>query len=182
MNPTSPPGPGGHTTTGTDKGQPATNTSPVGPDPAPGANGPGPTDAELATGLRTTIHRLVKLLRRETRNDAQLSLTERATLGQLYPDNLLAPSDIARTEKVTTQSMSQVISHLAELSYIERTPSVDDKRKVLLSLTPAGRSYIEQLRREKQEWLANALQEKTNPQEKAILAQALKIIDKLVDE
>jgi DNA-binding MarR family transcriptional regulator len=143
---------------------------------------PGPTDAELAAGLRTTIHRLVKLLRRETRNDAQLSLTERATLGLLYPDNQLAPSDIARTEKVTTQSISQVINHLAELTYIERTPSGEDKRKVLLSLTPAGRAYVEQIRKDKQEWLAGALQAKTTPQEKALLAQALSIIDKLVGE
>ena len=150
-----------------------TSTNPA----APPAN-----DSELAAGLRTTVSRLIKLLRRETRNEAQLSLTERAALGLLYPDNQLAPSDIARTEKVTTQSMSQVINHLAELNYIERNPSGDDKRKVLLSLTPAGRAYIEQLRRDKQEWLTAALQEKTSPDEKAILAEALKIIDKLIDK
>lgn len=143
---------------------------------------PTPTDAELAAGLRTTVSRLIKLLRRETRNDAQLSLTERATLGLLYPDNRLAPSDIARTEKVTTQSMSQVINHLAELSYIDRNPSDEDKRKVLLSLTPAGRAYVEQLRKDKLEWLAAALQKKTTPQEKVTLAAALIIIDKLIDE
>jgi DNA-binding MarR family transcriptional regulator len=141
-----------------------------------------PTDAELASTFRTTIHRLVKLLRRETRNDAQLSLTERAALGLLYPGNRLAPSDIARTEKVSTQSISQVINHLAELNYIDRTPSGDDKRKVLLSLTAAGRAYVELLRKDKQEWLATALQRKTTLEEKAILAEALKIIDKLVDE
>jgi DNA-binding MarR family transcriptional regulator len=139
-------------------------------------------DSELATSLRTTIHRLVRLLRRETRNDAQLSLTERATLGLLYPDNRLPPSDIARIEKVTTQSMSQVISHLAELDYIARTPSDDDKRKVLLSLTPAGRSYVEQLRKDKQEWLAGAINRRTTAREKATIAEALKIIDKLIDE
>lgn len=141
-----------------------------------------PSDAELASGLRTTISRLVKLLRRETHNDAQLSLTERATLGLLYPDTRLSPSDIARTEKVTTQSMSQVINHLAELNYLERTPSGDDKRKVLLSLTEAGRDYILQLRKEKQEWLATAINKKASDAEKAILAEALKIIDKLIDE
>jgi DNA-binding MarR family transcriptional regulator len=140
------------------------------------------SDSELASGLRTTVSRLIKLLRRETRNEAQLSLTERATLGLLYPDNRLAPTDIARAEKVTTQSMSQVINHLAELNYLERTPSAEDKRKVDLSLTGAGRIYVEQLRKDKQEWLTAVLQEKTTPQEKVILAEALKIIDKLVKE
>lgn len=140
------------------------------------------SDSELAASLRTTMSRLIKLLRRETRTDAQLSLTERATLGLLYPDNRMAPSDLARSEKVTAQSMSQVVSCLTELNYIEKTPSGDDKRKVLLSLTDAGRAYIEQLRKDKQEWLAAALQEKTNSAEKVILAEALKIIDKLIDE
>jgi len=160
------------------------STGPQAANPAAGVNAANPavTDAELAAGLRTTVSRLIKLLRRETRNDAQLSLTERATLGLLYPDNRLAPSDIARTEKVTTQSMSQVINHLAELNYLERTPSEEDKRKVLLSLTSAGSAYVEQLRKDKQEWLAGALQERTTPQEKATLAEALKIIDKLIDE
>jgi DNA-binding MarR family transcriptional regulator len=143
---------------------------------------PTPTDAELAASLRTTIGRLVKLLRRETRNDAQLSLTERAALGLLYPDNQLAPSDIARAEKVTTQSMSQVINRLAELNYIDRTPSGEDKRKVVLSLTPSGRAYIEQLRHDKQEWMTSALHEKTTSREKEILAEALIILNKLIDE
>ena len=139
-------------------------------------------DNELAAALRTTIGRLVKLLRREARNDAQLSLTERSTLGLLYPDIQLTPSDIARTEKVTTQSMSQVINHLAELNYIERTPSSDDKRKVILSLTAAGKAYIEQIRQQKQEWLAHAIHEKLTPGEKATLKDALDSLTKLVDE
>ena len=122
--------------------------------------------------LASTVSRLIKLLRRETRNEAQLSLTERATLGMLYPENRLAPTDIARAEKVTTQSMSQVINHLAELKYIDRTPSEEDKRKVNLSLTDAGRNYVEQLRKDKQEWLTAVLQQKTTPEEKATIAAA----------
>ena len=144
--------------------------------------GPTARDMEVATALRTGVHRLVKLLRRETRNEAQLSLTERSTLGLLYPDLRLAPSGIARMEKVTTQSMSQVINHLMELDLIDRTPSGEDKRKVLVSLTPAGRSYVEQLRRDKQEWLANALHEKLDPAEKESLMHALHLLTKLIDE
>src|SRR5215469_6328863 len=154
------------------------------PTQTPGAavSGPGAPDLELATALRTTIHRLVKLLRRESRNDAQLSLTERSTLGLLYPDLTLAPSEIARMEKVTTQSMSQVINHLMELDLISRTPSGEDKRKVLLSLTPAGRVYVEQRRRDKQEWLANALHEKLGSADKDLLMEALHLLTKLIDE
>ena len=145
-------------------------------------SGPSARDIEVAAALRITLHRLIKLLRRETRNDALLSLTERATMGLLYNHGELLPSDIARMEKVTTQSMSQVINHLFELNYIHKSPSADDKRKVLLSLTEAGKAYVEQLRLDKQEWLAHALYEKTVPEEKERLMEAIGVLTKLMDE
>jgi DNA-binding MarR family transcriptional regulator len=137
---------------------------------------------EIATNLRITLNRIVKVMRRETRNDGQLSLTERSTLGLLYPDVQLAPTDIARTEKVTTQSMSQVVNHLVELNFVARTPSADDGRKTLVSLTDLGKARVEQARQEKQEWLAKALHEKVSNAEKVLLVDALKILTKLVDE
>jgi len=146
------------------------------------AEGPTAQDLEIAGNLRTVLHRVIKILRRETRNDAELSLTERSTLGMLYNHGELLPSDIARMEKVSTQSVSQVVNHLFELNYIYKNPSTEDKRKVLLSLTPAGKAYVEQLRRDKQEWLAHALHEKVSPEEKEQLIAALKVLVKLVDE
>jgi DNA-binding MarR family transcriptional regulator len=146
------------------------------------SNGPQPRDMEIATNLRITLNRIVKVMRRETRNDGQLSLTERSTLGLLYPDVQLAPTDIARTEKVTTQSMSQVVNHLVELNFVARTPSADDGRKTLVSLTDLGKARVEQARQEKQEWLARALHEKVSNAEKVLLVDALKILTKLVDE
>src|ERR1700761_4011189 len=146
------------------------------------ASGPTARDLEVAATLRTGIHRLVKLVRRETRNEANLSLTERSTMGSLYPDRSLEPTHIARTEKVTTQSMSQVINKLYKKGFIDKTPSAEDKRKVLLSLTPAGRIYIEQLRQDKQEWLAKVLHEKTTPEEKDLLIEALRVLSKLTEE
>jgi DNA-binding MarR family transcriptional regulator len=148
----------------------------------PASDGPQPRDMEIAASLRITLNRIVKVMRRETRNDGQLSLTERSTLGLLYPDVQLAPTDIARTEKVTTQSMSQVVNHLVELNFVARTPSADDGRKTLLSLTDLGRGRVEQARQEKQEWLAKALHEKVSNAEKDLLVDALLILTKLVDE
>lgn len=142
----------------------------------------GARDIELATSLRTTIGRLVKLMRRETRNESQLSLTERSTMGLLYPDSRLAPSEIARIEKVTTQSMSQVINHLVELEYISRTPDDDDKRKTILRLTDTGRRRVESARQEKAEWLAQMLYQRITPQEKDILMESINILAKIIDE
>jgi DNA-binding MarR family transcriptional regulator len=142
---------------------------------------PSQRDIEIATTLRTVIHRLVKVLRRETRNEALLSLTERSTLGLLYNQEL-PPSELAQLEKVTAQSMSQVINHLSELNFIHKTASGDDKRKVLLSLTPAGKLYVEERRQQKQEWLAHALHEKTTPEERETLLKAMQVLSKLIDQ
>jgi DNA-binding MarR family transcriptional regulator len=139
-------------------------------------------DIEVAANLRITIHRLVKLLRRQTTNDSDLSLTERSTMGSLYNHGELASSALAQMEKVTTQSMSQIITHLYELNYIHKTPSEEDKRKVLLSLTTEGKDLVEDSRQRKQEWLAHALHEKVSPAEKDLLMEALKIMTKLIDE
>jgi DNA-binding MarR family transcriptional regulator len=139
-------------------------------------------DIEVASHLRITIHRLVKLLRRQTNNDSELSLTERSTMGSLYNHGELLSSALAQMEKVTTQSMSQIINHLYEQNYIHKTPSEEDKRKVLLSLTAEGRTLVEDSRQRKQEWLAHSLREKVSPAEKDLLMEALKIMTKLIDE
>jgi DNA-binding MarR family transcriptional regulator len=139
-------------------------------------------DIEVAAALRTVIHRLVKLLRRETHAEGQLSLTERSVLGTLYQQGELPPSALAQLEKVTTQSMSQIINNLYEAKLISKTPSDEDKRMVLLSLTVNGKQYVEGNRQRKQEWLAHALQQKVSPAEKDILMEAMKILIKIIDE
>ena len=150
--------------------------------PSPGpASQVTPADIEIAGHIRAVIHRLVKVLRKQTRNDEMLSLTERSTLGMLYQHGQLLPTELAQMEKVTTQSMSQVINHLFELNYILRHPSADDKRKVLLSLTPAGKADVEQRRLDKQEWLARALHEKVTPEERELLMEAIKVLTKLMN-
>ena len=149
---------------------------------SPTGSSPTAVDLTIATNLRTSIQRLVKVLRRHTRNSEMLSLTERSSLGWLYQHERLLPTELAQFEKVTTQSMSQVVSHLFELGLIKKTPSDADKRKTYLSLTDQGRHWIEQARQEKQEWLAQVLHQKTSEKEKEILAAAADILNRLADE
>src|SRR5579872_1430636 len=139
-------------------------------------------DIEIAARLRTVIHRLVKLLRRETHGEGQLSLTERSVLGSLYQQGHLLPTELAQIEKVTTQSMSQIINHLHALRLIGKAPSGEDKRKVWLSLTPSGRAYVEDNRQRKQEWLARALHEKVRDRKSTRLLGALDILTKIIEE
>jgi DNA-binding MarR family transcriptional regulator len=136
---------------------------------------------ELASGLRVSVSRLVKVLRSEVRNTEHLSLTERSTLSMLYQNSCMLPSELAAIEKVTGQSMSQIIKKLNNLSYIRRTQSQEDKRKVIIAITEKGKEFIELKRNKSQEWLAKAISEKVSDEEKEILERAIPVLTKLVE-
>lgn len=138
-------------------------------------------DHEVAANLKMAMSRLLKVLRKNTNKEVQLSLTERSTLGLLYRHSEMIPSDLAAKEKVTNQSMSQIIKKLSGLGYIEKTPSKEDKRKALISITPEGRSFVDSYLHKKNEWLAQVIKEKTTEQEKEILSKAILILTKLAD-
>jgi DNA-binding MarR family transcriptional regulator len=138
-------------------------------------------DNELAVGLRVSMSRLLKVMRSEVRHDESLSLTERSTLSMVYQQSEMLPSELAAKEKVTSQSMSQIINKLALNGYIKKTPSTKDKRKVIITITSKGREFIELKRNKSQEWLARAISDKTTQAEKEILMSAITILTKLVD-
>ena len=138
-------------------------------------------DNELASLLRMSITRLVKVIRSEVRHDELLSLTERSTLSMVYQYSKILPSELAAKEKVTSQSISQIIKKLELNGYIEKTPSLEDKRKVIISLTSKGKEFIELKRNKSHEWLEKAISEKTSEDEKGILLSAITILAKLVE-
>ncbi|HEY2726659.1 MAG TPA: helix-turn-helix domain-containing protein, partial [Parafilimonas sp.] len=87
------------------------------------------SDTELVSEIRTAITRLVKKLRKHSVTGMALSLTERSVMGLLQQEGELLPNELAAMEKITGQSMSQILNHLSELGYINRRSSKEDKRK-----------------------------------------------------
>lgn len=136
---------------------------------------------QLASDLRTVVTRLVKKLRKKSATGEGLSLTERSTLVLLDQYQQLLPNELAAMEKITTQSMSQVLNHLLELGLITRTPSQTDKRKVIICLSDTGRHILHQVRNERDEWLSEAIAETLTAEEHAALVTALAPLTKLVD-
>jgi len=104
------------------------------------------SDIKLVAEMRTAITRLVKKLRKHSVTGMALSLTERSVMGLLYNEGELLPNELAAREKITTQSMSQILNHLAELGYINRRSSKEDKRKSIISLSAKGASVVEKER------------------------------------
>jgi DNA-binding MarR family transcriptional regulator len=138
-------------------------------------------DFELASDLRTTITRLIKKLRKESITGQSLSLTERSTIALLDQHKELLPNELAAMEKITTQSMSQILAHLLELGYINRRISIEDKRKSIISLSDDGRAVLSQVRSERDEWLDKALKETCSAEERELLRKAMVPLTKLID-
>ena len=136
---------------------------------------------QLATDLRTVTARLIKKLRKESATGQQLSLTERSTLVLLQQQKELLPSELAAMEKITNQSMSQILSHLLDLGYISRKASETDKRKVIISLTAEGEKTLTRVRAERDEWLLKAIRETCSEEDVEALQRAIAPLTRLVD-
>ena len=136
---------------------------------------------QLASDLRTVITRLIKKLRNKSVTSGTLSLTERSTIALLDLHTELLPNELAAMEKITTQSMSQILGHLLELGYIKRRISATDKRKSIISLSKAGQHILYKVRNERVEWLNKALEETCSAKELDVLRNAIVPLTKLVE-
>ncbi len=136
---------------------------------------------KLASDLRTVITRLIKKLRNQSTAGEKLSLTERSTISLLDQHGELLPSELAAMEKITTQSMSQILNHLLELGYIVRRISPTDKRKAIISLSKAGQQILYKMRNERDEWLHDALKSACTTREQEMLRRAIRPLTRLVD-
>lgn len=140
-----------------------------------------PDDTQLATDLRTVVSRLMKKLRSHSSGRSPLSMTERSVIKLLDEQPMLLPGELAKREKVTSQSMSQILSHLDELGYIIRQPLETDRRTVGISLSEAGKQFLDTTRHERDEWLADAIRQTCSADDQALLRGALGPLNRLLD-
>jgi DNA-binding MarR family transcriptional regulator len=110
---------------------------------------------------------------------ATYSITEIITMGYLYRQGAMLPSELAGHTGVKTQSMSQILNKMQEHKLIRREPSKEDGRKVYISLTAHGKKIVEKTRYERDEWLGAAMEQSLTAKETAILAQSIAILEKL---
>ena len=140
------------------------------------------SDTGLATALRISVSRLARRLRVERLMpelaEPALSDTQLAALATLERHGAMSPGDLAEHEKVQPPSMTRVIAALVDWGLVTRAPHLTDRRQVILTVTPKGRSLVQKVRRRKEAWLARKLAE-LSPQERAILREAAPILEKL---
>ena len=140
------------------------------------------TDAALATAMRISISRLARRLRVERLGlggtETALSDIQLAALAALERHESMTPGELADHEKVQPPSMTRVIAVLEERGLVRREPHATDRRQVILTVTSEGRDVVQRVRRRREAWLAQRLQELT-PDERQILLAAAPILEKI---
>jgi DNA-binding MarR family transcriptional regulator len=123
------------------------------------------TDAVLATAMRISISRLARRLRVERLGlggtETVLSDIQLAALAALARHDSMTPGELAEHEKVQPPSMTRVIAVLEERGLVKREPHATDRRQVVLTVTDEGRDVVQRVRRRREAWLAQRLQELT---------------------
>jgi DNA-binding MarR family transcriptional regulator len=135
---------------------------------------------QLASSLRSAVSALHKGLRRQMSSVNRYSMTEMETIGHLSRSSGMLPTELATLTRVKTQSMSQILKAMEEQKLIKRTPSKEDRRKVIISLTPHGRNLVEKLRYDKDKWLKTEIETSLNEKEKELLIRVLPVLNKIV--
>jgi DNA-binding MarR family transcriptional regulator len=140
------------------------------------------TDAGLATVMRISVSRLARRLRVERLglggSETALSDIQLAALAALERHEAMTPGELAEHEKVQPPSMTRVIAVLEERGLVRREPHSTDRRQVILTVTPEGTDLVQRVRRRREAWLAQRLQELT-PEQRQILRAAAPILEQI---
>ncbi|WP_294979968.1 MarR family winged helix-turn-helix transcriptional regulator [uncultured Microbacterium sp.] len=133
---------------------------------------PAPADLSTpAAELRMATFRLARRLRSQravdTMSDAQF-----AVLAALSVHGQHTLGELADRERVSAPSMNRTVNGLEESGYLTRTTDADDRRKVNIALTDAGRAVVEETVRRRDSWLEDALAELTASQRELLRSAA----------
>jgi DNA-binding MarR family transcriptional regulator len=132
----------------------------------------------LASSLRLAVIRLNRRLRSQ-RVDPSVTHTHIAAMNTLGGFGPMTPGELAAHEKVQPPSMTRVLASLEERGLVVRAPHPTDGRQVIVALTDAGTTLIEEVRA-REAWLSQRLKELSN-KDRETLQAAIEVINKLID-
>ena len=83
--------------------------------------------------------------------------------------------ELAERERVSAPSMNRTVNCLEESGYVSRTADDGDRRKVIIDLTDAGRTVVDETVRRRDSWLEHAI-EALDADDRETLARAAEIM------
>jgi DNA-binding MarR family transcriptional regulator len=138
-----------------------------------------PDIGEIASDLRYLIGELAR--RTRERDIVTLPTRLAETLSYLDREGPMTTSELAERHSVRQQSMAATLGELDVVGYLERQPHPTDRRKILVAISQDGRERLNDDRRRRAAWLAEAIADKLTPREHGALANTLPLLDRLLE-
>lgn len=104
------------------------------------------TPEQCAVEIVSVVPQVVRFLRSQMRQgDASLSLSQLRVLNYLKRCPQASLTDVSEYLDVTRATMSATIERLVQRGLVERIEDPQERRRVLLSLTPTGEQQLQQV-------------------------------------
>jgi DNA-binding MarR family transcriptional regulator len=104
-----------------------------------------------------------------------------AVLGHLDRDGPSNISALAVREHMRPQSMAQTIHDLETAGLVSRRPDPDDGRRAIIELTDTGLDALKATRARRETWLTEALTRELDADERALVHEALALLNRIAD-
>ena len=137
-----------------------------------------PDVGQVAAALRVSIGLLLRRLR-QVQVEGELTLPESSALVRLDRGGPTTPGELAKLEQISPQSMGATLATLEARALVERRPDPRDGRRVVLSVTEAGRDLLLDKRNARTRLLAQALSAGFTPAELRLLMAAAPLLERL---
>jgi DNA-binding MarR family transcriptional regulator len=116
---------------------------------------------------------------RQVHVDGELTLSQMSVLVRLEREGPATPGALAAGEQITPQSIGAILAVLQEKGLVSRGGDPSDGRRVVMSVTAAGRSTLQGVRHQKAQRLAAAIEDGLTPAEQRQLLEALPLLQRL---
>ncbi|MBT2502492.1 MarR family winged helix-turn-helix transcriptional regulator [Curtobacterium sp. ISL-83] len=131
---------------------------------------------ELATRLRQSIGTVVRAARQAADS---LPAAHQTTLGFLHREGPMTIAELARRRAVKHQGQSRTVAELAELGYVDRRASDTDRRVSVIAISDRGGQALQRDMDARADWLATALREDFDDDERALLERVSELLERL---
>ena len=137
-------------------------------------------DNEVAAALQVAIGLLMRKLR-QAHLPGELTLAESSALRTLDRGGPAASSDLAKQDRISPQSMGATLATLEQRGLIERHRDPADGRRIMLSISDAGRQVVNDRRGARTELFATALRAAFTDGELSQLRAAAPLLERLAE-
>jgi DNA-binding MarR family transcriptional regulator len=134
--------------------------------------------SRIASELRLACMRIARRVRFES-SDA-VAPHQFGVLAQLQ-ESPRTPRELADYERVSAPSMTRTVNGLVDRGLVARTDDPTDGRQVIVSLTPAGRQLLKDVRRKRDAWMSVRVA-RLSPEEQDVLRRAAVILARVASE